>query len=759
MVWLGLKMRAACRGRATVFAAGALALSMAPVLRAQQLYSGTFVSHQFEVTTSGCGLDSTPQDFTSTLATFSRSFKADAIVCSYAAAAGTSTIQGHVDMGYPSTTPNAVVVLDTNQATGTVQFQTPLVLQTNASGFFILGVSGWYANSSVSGVASDPCASVGGPSVIEPKGSSLFTDSRPCSVNTTFTGNFDQNVITGDSSFDIVIYTFMQAGLQYPNNSGSNPHTNVSVNIRSTYHFTPIVTNPVPQINKNGVVNAASGVPKVAPGSLATIFGSNLAPSNAFGNSPLTTTLGGTSVTIGGHAAPLLYVSATQINCQVPFEVPTGAADVIVTNAGQTSNTVSVTVGDYAVGVFTYARTSSAVDPVVTHANYQLVTPANPALPNEALIVYATGIGKLTDRPSTGAATPSSPLATAWDEPAVTVGGSPAQVLFAGLAPSFVGLAQFNIQLPESLPAGNLPILIESPGNDSSPPVTLAVGSRPTQPTLSLSTTALAFGNVPNGQTKDLTLTVSNQGNTLLAVNSVTSSSGLFTVTSATTFNVQTDGSATVTVRFSPKSIGPQSGTLTIASNDPAHSSVAISLGGSGVALPKSITLAVDGGTFNSAVGYPNSAKATFLNRLTPPSYPATLTTVEIFFGQRSDGLAANAPFTLLVETNPSGSASISPSTAGVTNLYSTTVGALGAFNYYNLPTPITITSGDFVVGFQVNNAAGVYPADEDRASKSQGRSYVSSDGVTYSVIDTFPGLAGNLGIRAVVSVGGSGGN
>jgi hypothetical protein len=331
-------------------------------------------------------------------------------------------------------------------------------------------------------------------------------------------------------------------------------------------------------------------------------------------------------------------------------------------------------------------------------------------------------------------------------------------VLFAGLAPSFVGLAQFNIQLPESLPAGNLPIVIGSPG-DSSPAVTLAVGSRPTQPTLSLSTTALAFGNVPNGQTKDLTLTVSNQGNTPLAVNSVTSSSGLFTVTSATTFNVQTDGSATVTVRFSPKSIGPQSGTLTIASNDPAHSSVAISLGGSGVAVPTSITLAVDGGTFNSAVGYPNSAKATFLNRLTPPSYPATLTTVEIFFGQRSDGLAANAPFTLLVETNPSGSASISPSTAGVTNLYSTTVGALGAFNNYNLPTPITITSGDFVVGFQVNNAAGVYPADQDRASKSQGRSYVSSDGVTYSVIDTFAGLAGNFGIRAVVSVGGSGGN
>src|ERR1700736_4001562 len=98
MVWLGLKMRPACRGRATMFAAGALALSMAPVLRAQQLYSGTFVSHQFEVTTSGCGLDSTPQDFTSTLATDSRSFKAGATVCSYAAAAGTSTIQGHVDM-------------------------------------------------------------------------------------------------------------------------------------------------------------------------------------------------------------------------------------------------------------------------------------------------------------------------------------------------------------------------------------------------------------------------------------------------------------------------------------------------------------------------------------------------------------------------------------------------------------------------------------------------------------------------------------
>jgi uncharacterized protein (TIGR03437 family) len=550
----------------------------------------------------------------------------------------------------------------------------------------------------------------------------------------------------------------MQADLQYLNPSGSNPDTHVTVTVVSTYVFSPIVNNPIPQINAGGVVNAASLRPKVAPGSLASIFGSNLAGSNASAGSPLTTSLGGTSVTIGGHAAPLLFVSATQINCQVPFEVPAGSpADVIVTNGGQTSNTVSVNVGDYAVGVFTYARTSSAVDPIVTHTNYQLVTPANPALPNEALIVYATGIGKLTDRPSTGAAASSSPLATAWDEPTVTVGGSPAQMLFAGLAPNFVGVVQFNIQLPPSVPAGNLAMVIDSLG-DASSSVNLAVGNaQPQQPSLSLSTAGLAFGNVTVGQTRDLTLTVSNTGSAQLTVSALTASGPFSVVSPVGPLSVAAAASIVITVRFSPRSGGAQSGALTIASNDPAHPTSSVTLAGTGAA--SDVVLQVDGGTFNKVVGFSQgTSTAVFVNRLTPPSYPATLKNVQIYFANRANGLPVNSPITIVAAANSSSSSSFSVASAGALNPMPATVNALGVLNTYVISTPITITAGDFLVGFMTSNPVGVFPADQDQITPSQGRSYVSTDGLTFTLLDSFSSqLAGNLGIRATVTLTSSG--
>src|SRR5581483_8385201 len=81
--------------------------------------------------------------------------------------------------------------------------------------------------------------------------------------------------------------------------------------------------------------------------------------------------------------------------------------------------------------------------------------------------------------------------------------------------------------------------------------------------------------------------------------------------------------------------------------------------GSGGGSARKDVLLQVDGGTFSGAVGYPSGVNtAVFVNRLTPPSYPATLNTIQIYFGNRSNGLAANSPISLIVGTNSSGSAS-----------------------------------------------------------------------------------------------------
>jgi len=171
------------------------------------------------------------------------------------------------------------------------------------------------------------------------------------------------------------------------------------------------------------------------------------------------------------------------------------------------------------------------------------------------------------------------------DTPQVTVGGAATQVLFAGLAPGFVGLAQINIQLPASLPAGSsLPLVIAFPGNSSSPANLAVAGSGGgSAPKLSLSATSLSFGNVTLGQISDLPLTVSNIGTAPLTVNLAVAGAG-YVLTTPASFTLAAGASQTVTVRFAPTNAAASSGSLTINSNDPSHPSVSVSLSGSGVA-------------------------------------------------------------------------------------------------------------------------------------------------------------------------------
>ena len=240
---------------------------------------------------------------------------------------------------------------------------------------------------------------------------------------------------------------------------------------------------PTPVISAGGIVNAASFKPPLARCALASLFGTNLAGTTASAASlPLSTALGGAQVMVNGVAAPLIYASPSQINFQAPCEIPlNGAVGVFVTNGGAASSAQSVAVAPYAPGVFTYARTATAVDPIIVHQDNSLVTPSQPAKAGEVLVVYATGVGNLNHLPVTGAASPASPLSAAVDVPTVTVGSAAASVAFTGLTPGMVGLVQINIQLPSTLPAGSSLPLVVSFAGAASPAVNLAVqgGSSP----------------------------------------------------------------------------------------------------------------------------------------------------------------------------------------------------------------------------------------------------------------------------------------
>ncbi|HEV3199066.1 MAG TPA: IPT/TIG domain-containing protein [Bryobacteraceae bacterium] len=218
----------------------------------------------------------------------------------------------------------------------------------------------------------------------------------------------------------------------------------------------PIVSQPLPSISSAGIVNLASLTPSIAPGSLISINGVNLAFGDATASSmPLPISLNGTSITINGIAAPLAFASSTQISAQVPFETKVGTATLLIQVGTVPSLPVTFEVTAAAPGVLTTPQSIHAV--TQNYPDGTLNSPENPARPGQYVAVYLTGQG-LVDHPvATGAAAPTSPLSLPLAPVLVQVGGKVADIGFAGLAPGFVGLMQLDIVIPE-VDAGEQPL-------------------------------------------------------------------------------------------------------------------------------------------------------------------------------------------------------------------------------------------------------------------------------------------------------------
>lgn len=162
-------------------------------------------------------------------------------------------------------------------------------------------------------------------------------------------------------------------------------------------------------------------------------------------------------------------------------------------------------------------------------------------------------------------------------------------------------------------------------------------------------------------------------------------------------------------------------------------------------------TLIVDDGTFELLVGLNQPGTIWIVNRLQPPSYPATLSQLQIYFAAGNSNLAPGSAITLLVGSNPDGDENVDGTSF---QQVPATIQALNQFNTYSVPS-LTINSGDFVVGFHMQVSGNQFPGALDTNPPSRRRSYVSTNGFNFDLTEN-PGdmvPSGNFGIRAVVNL------
>ncbi len=217
-----------------------------------------------------------------------------------------------------------------------------------------------------------------------------------------------------------------------------------------------------PKISK--VVNAADGTAPVAPGGLISIFGQQMSPVNmATKEIPLPTALGESCLTVNGIPVPMLFVSSSQINGQLPFNVD-GAATMTLRTPGGISDNFYFVIYPAAPSIFRSgtAGPESGLATIVRADDNQLVTPTNPLHPNDSIVIYATGLGRTDPAVDSGLPSPADPLPSAIIVPQVTLGGTPLAVSYAGLVPGEVGVYQINAKLPLRVPQGvSVPLVID----------------------------------------------------------------------------------------------------------------------------------------------------------------------------------------------------------------------------------------------------------------------------------------------------------
>jgi uncharacterized protein (TIGR03437 family) len=273
------------------------------------------------------------------------------------------------------------------------------------------------------------------------------------------------NAIQPTATVEAPILTSTNSGSVWTRSLAPLPNQ-TSIIALSTSGFTVLpwtyaASVPSPQIN--AIVSAADGKSAAAPGGLITVYGSNLSPTNqATSQIPVPTALANSCITVNGQPIPLIFVSPTQVNAQMPFQA-VGAETVVVHTPGGISGNFNLVVQPNSPAVFLsgVAGPQTNLPTIIRLANNTLATDSNPIHPGDQLVIYLTGLGQTNPAGTTGYPAPGNPLSNALTATQVSLGGMNLPVTYAGLAPGEVGVNQINVSVPGGTPTGlSMPLTI-----------------------------------------------------------------------------------------------------------------------------------------------------------------------------------------------------------------------------------------------------------------------------------------------------------
>jgi uncharacterized protein (TIGR03437 family) len=228
----------------------------------------------------------------------------------------------------------------------------------------------------------------------------------------------------------------------------------------------------------NWVTSAASfALAPVAPNAIASAFGQNLAASTVVATStPLPTTLGGVTISVTDISnvtrdAPLFFVSAGQVNFQVPAGTAAGRARISLRRGDGSTVAGDLLVDSVAPALFAANANGQGVGAMVAlrvdAANAQTFLPVfNYNASQQRFVATPVSLGAETDKLFLILFGSGLRAVRNLSDVTVEVGGVEVPVAFAGAQGDLVGLDQVNIgPLPRALAGkGSVEVVIRVAG-------------------------------------------------------------------------------------------------------------------------------------------------------------------------------------------------------------------------------------------------------------------------------------------------------